>query len=381
MTALPVPPRSASPKSSTIVTSAPAKIILFGEHGVNRQQPALATAVDLRLFCRVKLRADDRYLFRSGSREEATDRAGLLAFKAKIDALREVVPPAGPPSVPPRGGEERGAEALDEIRRQAQDFFAPTRYVLAHVVERVGGPGLEVEWRSTLPIGAGLGSGAAASAALALAAWKAAGYRPEPGEVAFMAWQGDIIAHGGVASGLDSGACALGGLTRYTLAAGPELLPRQAQSSLPIVIGDTLVQANTAEVNTHVRTWLTAHPARRHLFAEMGLLVQHALAALAADDLTAVGHLMNLNQLLLEKLGVSCPEIERLVEAALSVGALGAKLSGSGGGGIIIALTEPGRQSAVAEAIETAGGRSLVTVAGAPGVRVEPEEIWANQPE
>jgi mevalonate kinase len=147
------------------------------------------------------------------------------------------------------------------------------------------------------------------------------------------------------------------------------------------VIGDTLVQANTAEVNTHVRTWLTAHPARRHLFAEMGLLVQHALAALAADDLTAVGHLMNLNQLLLEKLGVSCPEIERLVEAALSVGALGAKLSGSGGGGIIIALTEPGRQSAVAEAIETAGGRSLVTVAGAPGVRVEPEEIWANQPE
>jgi mevalonate kinase len=95
-------------------------------------------------------------------------------------------------------------------------------------------------------------------------------------------------------------------------------------------------------------------------------------------DLVTLGHLMNLNQLLLEKLGVSCPEIERLVEAALGAGALGAKLSGSGGGGIIIALTEPGQQEAVAAAIEAAGGGSAIAATAAPGVRLEPEETWTK---
>lgn len=337
-----------------IVTSAPGKVILFGEHGVNRQQPALATAVDLRLYCRVTPQEDDRYTFRSGDRRETISRVDLLAFKRKIDRLRQ-------------------AEALDEIRACAQEFFAPARYVLAHIVERVGGPAMEIEWQSNLPMGSGLGSGAAASSALALAAFQATGYNAAPQEIAFLAWQGDVIAHGGVASGLDSGACTLGGLTRYTLINGPELLPYQI--GLPLVIGDTLVQANTAEINTRVRRWLAAHPARKHLFAEMGLLVQHGLAALAANDLATLGHLLNLNQLLLEKLGVSCPEIERLVEAALEAGALGAKLSGSGGGGIIIALAEPERQAAVAEAIEAAGGRSFRVTAGVPGVRVEEDGV------
>jgi mevalonate kinase len=104
----------------------------------------------------------------------------------------------------------------------------------------------------------------------------------------------------------------------------------------------------------------------------MGWLGQQALAALEMGDLPTLGHLMNLNQLLLEKLGVSCPEIEQLIEAALGAGALGAKLSGSGGGGIIIALAEPDKQAAVAAAIEAAGGHSLVVQAGAPGVQPEP---------
>jgi mevalonate kinase len=80
---------------------------------------------------------------------------------------------------------------------------------------------------------------------------------------------------------------------------------------------------------------------------------------------------MNLNQLLLEKIGVGHPMNERLIEAALGAGALGAKISGSGGGGIIIALCEPDQQNAVAAAIEAAGGKSLVASAGGPGVQVE----------
>ncbi len=344
---------------TVITTSAPAKIILFGEHGVNRQQPALATAVDLRLFCRVTVRADDGYSFQSGQYQEAGDRARLMAFKAKIDGLRE-------------------AKALDDIREVARDFFAPTRYVLAHIVEGVGEMGFDVEWRSTLPIGSGMGSGAATSTSMALATLAVAGQSPTPEELAFLAWQGDVIAHGGVASSLDSSTCAFGGLIRYTVAEGAEVLPYAL--SLPLVIGDTMIQANTAKLNTHVRKWLEVHPARMHLFKDMGYSVQQALLALETNDLVTLGRLMDLHQLLQEKLGTSCPEIEELIEASIGAGALGAKISGSGGGGIIIALVEPGQQKSVAEAIGAAGGRSYIVTAGAEGVRVEPNEKWDSAP-
>jgi mevalonate kinase len=283
-------------------------------------------------------------------------RAQLLAFKTEIDGLR-------------------AAEKIDELRAFTRgDFFAPVRYVLAHVVERGDGPGLDVEWRSELPIGSGMGSGAAASAALAFAAISAGRRQPEPQDVAWLAWQGDIIAHGGVASGLDSGACALGGLVRYTLVSGPEAVPLRA--NLPIVIGDTLVRASTGDVNTRVRLWLQEHPYRMHLFAEIGLLVEQALHALDAGDLDLLGHLMNLNQLVLEKLGVASLEIDRLVQAALGAGAFGGKLSGSGGGGIIVALVSSERQCDVAAAIDAAGGRSLIVAAGVDGVREEQGKAW-----
>lgn len=343
---------------ASATASAPGKIILFGEHGVNRHQPALATAVGLRVFCQATVRADDNYTFSSGDRQGAENRARLLAFKADIDAVC-------------------AAGEYDELSaKTARDFFAPVRYVLAHILERTNGPGFDITWRSHLPIGSGLGSGAAAAASMVLATATLAGWTPGPAEIARLAWHGDRIAHGGVASGLDSGACSYGGLVRYTLADGPQQLP--LRKPLSLVIGDTRVRAKTSEVNTSVRLWLQEHPARMHLFAEMGLLVGYALEVLNAGDHIRLGHLMNLNELLLEKLGVSSPELDRLVEAALMNGALGAKLSGSGGGGIMIALTESGQQDAVASAIEGAKGRSIITEAGAPGVRLEDERSWMS---
>lgn len=344
---------------TTVITSSPAKIILFGEHGVNRQQPALSTAVDLRLFCRTTRRSDDGYTFRSGERYETGDRDRLLAYKADIDLLRE-------------------EKALDDIRERARDFFAPTRYVLAHLAEQFGGPGLNIEWRSPLPIGAGMGSGAAASTSMILAALTLAGRQLPPGDLAHLAWQGDIIAHGGIASSLDSSTIAYGGLIRYTVIELAQPLPYQA--ALPLVIGDTRVETTTAEINTRLRLWLDAHPARLHLFKDMGYLVRQAQAALEQDDRPTLGRLMNLHQLFQEKIGTSCPESERLIEAAIGAGALGAKISGSGGGGIIIALAEPEQQQGVAAAIEAAGGRSYISTAGAERVRVEPAVAWDMAP-
>ncbi len=240
----------------TIVTSAPAKAILLGGHAVNRGFAALCTAVALRTTCRARVRPDDGYSLRFGERSEAGDCARLRGFKAEIDALRQV-------------------QALNQITAIVrQDFFAPTRYVLAHVIERVDGPGLDIEWSSQIPVASGLGSGAAAATSMALAALRLAGYDPEPTEVAWLAWQGDVIAHGGIGSALDSSTCALGGVVRFTVKDGATAVP--LATSLPLVIGDTGVRATTAEVNTRVRTFIEQRPMRFHLFAEVGMLVEQA---------------------------------------------------------------------------------------------------------
>ncbi len=137
------------------------------------------------------------------------------------------------------------------------------------------------------------------------------------------------------------------------------------------MIGDTLLRASTAASNTASRNWLDEHPMRFHLLEEMGLLVEQAQQAVGKGDLAALGHLMNLNQLIKEKLGMSLPRIEELIEAALGAGALGAKISGKGSGGIIVALAGSGQEQTVARAVEDAGGRSIVPEVGVEGVRIE----------
>ncbi|MDP9351804.1 MAG: hypothetical protein M3P51_09740, partial [Chloroflexota bacterium] len=257
--------------------SAPGKVILLGEHAVNRRQAALATAVNLRVLCTVNVRHDDVYSFRFGTLESTTTRSEMERFRQEVDSCRE-------------SGDHEGLRA-----RTAGDFFAPTRYALARLAERAALPGLDAEWRSELPVGSGLGSGAAASASLLQAVSDASGVALSPRQVAELAWHGDIVAHGGVASGLDSGASALGGLTLYSLQYGPRVLSDVAAPAL--VIGDTGVQAHTREVNSRVRALLAAHPARAHLFREIGLLVEEAVRALALGNMETLGGLLNLNQL------------------------------------------------------------------------------------
>lgn len=235
------------------VTSAPGKIILSGEHAVHWGQPNVTTAVDLRTYCRVTSRTDSDYSFRSGEHYETGSRERLQTFKSEIDGLRK-------------------AKALDEIAERAKDFFAPPRYVLASIMERVDGAGVDIEWRSKLPIGSGMGSGAAASVSMTLGVFHSFGHKPTPADVIYMAWQGDIIAHGGIGSSMDSSTCTLGGLIRYTVDEPASQMAFRA--TLPIVIGDTQVQHSAAKVNTHVRKWLAGHPARMHVFADMGYLLR-----------------------------------------------------------------------------------------------------------
>jgi mevalonate kinase len=226
---------------------------------------------------------------------------------------------------------------------------------------------MALEWESEIPSSSGLGSGGAAFTAMVAAV---APLLPEPpGLEQRAAWArlGDVIAHGGIASALDTQTSLLGGVIRYTGTGLAEPVP--CAPGLSFVIGNTGVVAATSEVNTRVRLWLAERPeSRMAYFRTVGTLVRTALPLLERGEWEELGRLFTLNQLVLERIGVSCPEIDALIDAALAAGAHGAKLSGSGGGGIVIAIVPAAARDAVAAAIHEAGGTALMPEVGVPGV-------------
>jgi mevalonate kinase len=110
------------------------------------------------------------------------------------------------------------------------------------------------------------------------------------------------------------------------------------------------------------KLWETDKPRWEKVFDRVGNIAWDARQAIERGDLTDLGNLMNANQILLEKMTVSCPELDRLVEAARKSGAYGAKLSGGGRGGNMITLVNKENAPAMAEALKSAGAkRTTVT--------------------
>lgn len=332
---------------------APAKAILIGEHAVNRGAAALAVSVGLHARCTIAPNSGGIYRFAGGGYTASSTRSAIHQLGRTIDQARA-------------NGDYTMIQQL-----AASDFFAPAKYALAGFGEALP-VALDIHLESEIPQAAGLGSGGAIVVTLVAAVGRMVNADCAPRTLAALAHRGDIVAHGGVASGLDSQTSLYGRAIRYTAAREGE--PIDIADGLCLVIGHSGVFAATSVVNTRVREWLAERPSRLHYFQEIGLLARHAEGALHEGDWPELGRLMNLNQLILERIGVSCPELEALNQAALEAGAYGAKLSGSGGGGIMVALVAPEQRTHVASAIEQAGGKPIVAAVAVPGVQVNEAE-------
>ena len=129
-----------------------------------------------------------------------------------------------------------------------------------------------------------------------------------------------------------------------------------------IVIGDTGIASSTRLTVDDVRVDWQAEPARfEGLFDSVNEIVQAARDAIEGGDVAALGPLMDANQWLLEAMGVSSPELEALCQSARAAGATGAKLSGGGRGGNMIALAPAGSaQTIVAALLATGAVRTIV---------------------
>lgn len=200
-----------------------------------------------------------------------------------------------------------------------------------------------------LPAGAGLGCSAALGVAIARAVESHAGRGASPIGVAARAsaWEG--VFHGSP-SGVDTAAASLGGCLRFDKVAGPR--PLRLRSELSLCIGHTGVSSSTRTMVEAVAQLRERRPERvDDVVRSVAALVENACLAVEAGDLEGLGRLMDLNQMLLASLMVSTEAIESLCATARSAGALGAKLTGAGGGGCVVALL-PRQHRGEADAFE-----------------------------
>lgn len=226
-------------------------------------------------------------------------------------------------------------------------------------------PDAEIEIRSSIPIASGLGSGAAVSAALARAL---AGYlaRPlDPGELSSLVYEVEKIHHG-TPSGIDNTVICYNMPVYFIKDREPETF--RAACAFGLVIADTGKPSPTREAVRGVRSrWEADRTTYERLFQHIGQIANQARAAIEHGDLDRLGALMNENHSALRAMGVSSPELEKLISRALSAGATGAKLSGGGQGGNMIALVDVNDRQKLKAALKPFARQVLYTEIGGPG--------------
>ena len=314
---------------------APGKAILFGEHFVVHGGPAVACAIG---------------------------RGATASVEPMQDGTVRVDSPLGP------------CEAL-RGEDMPGGLPAPLAAVCGMAVSAAGraGAGLRVGVDGELPLGSGLGSSSAWCVAAAAALRAALGEERDADSVAAAALEAERGAFGGV-SGVDTAACAYGGFGSYRAAgSGAGWRPLAAGCRLRLVAADTGEPHSTAEMVGKVSMFREKERAEFDAMAkESARLALYGELSIGGGDASALGKHMSEAHALLSRLGVSTGAADALAVAAEDAGSPGAKITGAGGGGCVIAVPGPGSDGElhVAEAMMSAGAADcFATDIGVEGVR------------
>ena len=216
----------------------------------------------------------------------------------------------------------------------------------------------DIRARSSLPRGMGLGSSAAIAVAITRAIAKCVEVDLSLETVNSIAYECEKIAHG-QPSGIDNTISCYGEAMLFQNAGELEMTALDLTEVPPLVIGFSHDSGATLEQVTGVRERYDAASQRFDaLFDQIDELSSAGADALKARNYDELGRLMNICQGLLNAIGVSSPDLENMVSIARRSGALGAKLTGGGGGGSIVAVC-PGAEEAVRDALQSAGYTTL----------------------
>lgn len=305
----------------TTTSSAPGKVILFGEHAVVYGRPALAIPV-------TQLQAT--------ATVSKNSRGGIWVEAPNINLSSELSQLA--PEQP-----------LAAVINSVFEILNITRP-----------PACTVYLQSTIPVASGLGSGAAVSVAILRALSAFLGRPLSDEQINKLAYEAEKLHHGNP-SGIDNYVITYAKPVYFLK--GRAIKTFRVGAAFTIVIGDTGISAPTKESVAAVRKlWETDQPRWEKVFDQVGEIVWDARQAIERGDGVELGKLMDANHSLLQEMTVSSLELDTLVEAAHKSGVLGAKLSGGGRGGNMIALVLKENASALAEALLSAGAkRAIIT--------------------
>jgi mevalonate kinase len=301
------------------MSAAPGKIILFGEHAVVYGRPALAVPVS-QVQANVEIKESSR--------------AGTWIHAPGIDL-------------------HAGLESLPQAH--------PLRVTVTNTLAALGVASvkdIEIHIQSSIPVASGLGSGAAVSVALIRALAEYCSHPINNELTNQLAYETEKLLHG-TPSGIDNTVITYARPVYYIK--DQPIQTFHVAQPFTIVIGNTGLPAPTKESVGDVRSLWQADPQHwEQVFDKVGEIARSARRAIEIGDIPALGPLMNANHALLQQMTVSCNELDGLVQSALAAGAAGAKLSGGGRGGNMIALAGKNNAPAIAEALTRAGARHVI---------------------
>jgi len=294
------------------------KIILLGEHAVVYGRPAIAAPVPV------------------AARATVVDSdTGEVEFFC------------------PRWGVEY---TLHKDPKQRQSFEKPLGALLERfdLMDR----SMRIEVFPHVPRAMGLGGSAAVAVAIARAIDHHFQLNLNDAQINEIAYEFEKVAHS-EPSGIDNTVATYGKLLMYNRDAEPQFKTMHCPEPIPLVIGISGIESLTARMVAKVRNgWKSNPKPYERVFDEIGRLTAEAYEAINEHNLPALGSLMNFCQGQLNALQVSSWELEEMIQIARANGALGAKLTGAGGGGSMIALC-PDNQKAVVKALQDGGYQAM----------------------
>lgn len=298
----------------------------------------------------------------------------LGSARGKVILLGEHAVVYGHPAL--AAGLDRGVTVRLEAREGATrvvDAAVRDPRLLRAVRHVLPATGFAVRIRAGLPVGRGLGSSAALSVAMVRACAAARGEDLPPDETFRRSLEVERIFHGNP-SGVDNTVAAEGGLVWFRRGEASEFV--SSRTSFHVVLIDGGEGRDTARM---VASVAAQRPGVDPLLAEVGDLARRArdlIEAPAGIDLASLGTLLDENHRLLVRVGVSTERLDALADLARRSGALGAKLTGAGGGGVVLALCAPDTVPRVLLVVRERGFEAFA--ACLPSTGPAPEVPWCG---